>query len=367
MILSEIKVGGAYAYVPNYDQYRSDQYCYSLPDAYPVVVVERVKEPVGNGMDVCGRPTNKRQTILVAKQYSINAANMLAMDLDIIDEKHPELVTEVRLPVKELSNFVWEWDKEVEKVRNDHSIKLEIARFEDYLSYLSTQVCLWLYEAGDFAIEVSGASFSVDDPLDIMRLDVKAAAGDSEFKSFIYDTLTGYTVPTEREVRSRYGRRWSYQGVGDIPCPQKVEIFSKIEFSAAFPYRRGVYNEKRGFWINKDGKATYAVNIEEEMHRRIGMLLKVRKARKQGSAKPTPEEIEKISRETAEKFAKMGTQARLNAVEAAINATREQMESDFGGHMTPFDRNQDYKALADQTRKQALALRVLKNLMDASE
>ena len=68
------------------------------------------------------------------------------------------------------------------------------------------------------------------------------------------------------------------------------------------------------------------------------MLLKVRKARNQGTKKPTPEEIEKISRETTEKFAKMGTQARLNAVEAAINATREQMESDFGGYMPTFDR-----------------------------
>ena len=131
MKLTEVKAGDVCAYVSDYSSNRHAHWCStSVRDACPVEIIEKVSVPMEIKKDSCGRAKVISKTMLRVNMYNIKASDMLAQDLDIIEEKHPKLMSEETIYARDL---IWSWEEEVEKVREDIRVNTIISRFSDYL------------------------------------------------------------------------------------------------------------------------------------------------------------------------------------------------------------------------------------------
>jgi hypothetical protein len=116
-------------------------------DAKPVRVIRKEKIPVRIEKDSCGRATVAMKTVLVVKLYNLKASDPLALDLDIVDAKHKDLVVDETIEAKDL---IWSWEEEVEKVRNDLRIAAVADRFGDYLEAVSHAIALHILKTQNY-------------------------------------------------------------------------------------------------------------------------------------------------------------------------------------------------------------------------
>lgn len=212
MQLKNIKVGGVYAFIEGYSQFSRPGRCFTNPDAQPIKIVSKKRVLVAQGKDSCGRDTDRKETVVVYKRYDIPASHMLAMDLDIIDEKHPELVTQVvGLKGKDV---VWDWSKEVEKVREDHRIQRLMDRYFDYVAGLRSRVIQWLM--ADYGLTELRTA-----PVFLTRMYSGERGIDPDLKVWLYDTICGENDPDALIFNgpsyNRYGHHHQYDVVPFLP------------------------------------------------------------------------------------------------------------------------------------------------------
>ena len=140
MKLNDVQAGDICAYVEDYASVRRESWCRTqVMDACPVKIVRKEKVPTRINKDACGRATVQTKTMLVVKRYNLKASDPLALDLDIVEDKHKELVVDEIIMAKDL---VWSWEEEVRKVREDHRVNSLMSRFTDYFTGVSYQLAL---------------------------------------------------------------------------------------------------------------------------------------------------------------------------------------------------------------------------------
>lgn len=183
MKLNDVKAGDICAYVDDYSHHRRNHWCSGdVMNAKPVRVIRKEKIPVRIEKDSCGRATVATKTMLVVKLYNLKASDPFALDLDIVDAKHPDLVVDETIEAKDL---IWSWEEEVEKVREDLQVAAIANRFGDYLEAVSNAIALHILKTQNYPKGgVNPYSYSLQ--LDYPR---------GQLKEFISDALKDADLP----------------------------------------------------------------------------------------------------------------------------------------------------------------------------
>jgi len=354
MLIKEITVGGTYAFVNDYSEFSGDNYCYSMPDANPMVILDKKKVPVGTGTDSCGRPTGKRETVIVCKRYKIPASHMLALDLDIIDEKHPELVEEVTLPVKQSKNFVWEWDSEVEKVRNDHALRKQMKRYEDYCNLIGYLMLEELYVQTNMGAEVSG----VNPKTDRAHLSYVVSGGMSEKpKLYVYDMLTSFEyIPKPNCYHHRYGWHHTFP----FYTPDGISITAK--WNAVWRAGDERPSGKRVLAAEKTATTDLSCYFGWEFLRTMKMM-KLWKEANDSDTTTLPRKNE-IYAQIQKAYKNLSFKTRLNTVDRALNRGVAEAAERLDIGLPLFDRTQDWDIELAEAKARVEAKQVNVNTND---
>lgn len=182
MKLNDVKAGDICAYVDDYSHHRRSHWCSSdVMDAKPVRVIRKEKIPVRIEKDSCGRATVAMKTVLAVKLYNLKASDPLALDLDIVDTKHQDLVVDETIEAKDL---IWSWEEEVEKVREDLQVAAIANRFGDYLEAVGYAITLHVLKTQNYPKEADPYTYQ-------LRLNYPR----SSLKTFISDALKDADLP----------------------------------------------------------------------------------------------------------------------------------------------------------------------------
>jgi len=372
MRLKEIKVGQTYAYIHNYPEYTRKSYCYNLPDAHPVKILDIKKVPVDGGMDACGRPNNRRMSVLVYEIYDIPASHMLAKDLDIIKDKHPDLVS-VEEAAVEPQELIWEWDKEVDKVRQDHKVKIYIDRFMDFIAGVNYRSLNWMLQRYNFNVLAPWPTAKML----VTEVSIQNVfLNDSHFKVYLYDLLTGHQEGQDEEkypapARYGYGRHGRHGGqhrprtVDEMfPfIPRDPDMSPKIHVLQSDISKGGFRPSRAVFEVFSH----YTLPLSEAFYRRFGMLTKVREIFSDTFKERLGEEAAKgrgsieygmlwdkaqnsLTQEGWEKYRKLSPKQRLAVITSAVELYVEDILKTFPDGSLPifsFEQNwSDWKAKA---------------------
>jgi len=323
MQLKNIKVGGTYAWIDGYNQFSRPGRCFTNPDACPVRIISKKKVLVAQGKDSCGRDTDRKETVVVYKKYNIPASHMLAMDLDIIDEQHPELVTEVSgLKGKDV---VWDWSKEVEKVRDDHRVKKIMSRYYDYIEGVTYRVYRWLME--EYGLTRLSQNSKVC--RSYLRLDGNA---NSDLKVWLYDTIRGENDPKSEFMGGGYNHYGHHDERHPAPfLPTDSAICYSLHFRLArnTETRNGVnpyYHSRvpmRGE-CSVDTSARVLLDMPRIYLKKLRLYTKYQELRGGYYHKANVAKFNALHEESRAVWQSLDKNARLGILVAAINDVRDQ-------------------------------------------
>ena len=311
MQLKNIKVGGTYAWIKDYYQFSRPSRCFTNPDARPVRIVSKKLVLVAQGKDSCGRDTDRRETVVVYKRYNIPASHMLAMDLDIIDEKHPELVTEITgLKGKDV---IWDWSKEVDKVRNDHRIQKIMNRYYDYLDGMRYRVYRWMM--ANYGLIQLGQNPKVR--RNHLRLDDSL---DSDIKVWLYDTLCGENDPEAESMAGGYNRYGHHDEQHPAPFLPSGAI---VCFGLHFRMGHGADTRHNGA-CSVDVSARALLDMPKVYLKSLQLYTKFQELRNKYYHQGNAAKFNAMHAESLVAWQSLDKDARLGILEAAINDTRDQ-------------------------------------------
>lgn len=350
MFVSQVKVGKVYAFIPEYDRHvrRYGNACVDLPPATPAVVVEKTKVSDG-AVDSCGRPTGKNRTAIFCKRYKIHPTDPLALDLDVVEEHHPELVSVEEIPARDL---VWGWEDEVNKIRSDAQTNMQMARFFDYLRGVSYRMLR--HEIVRSKLEEFFQTRS-EAALKIVYNSAHYGAKDSHFKQFLYDLLTGqYAVnATGANSYSSYSGGWSH----DTPwLPVLVDAGYSLQVEYYFRGNGTNYSRQDSAGVEVQLSSSTYVRVLDAILDQFGHLEEYRKIRKVLEDYTYSADERARASSDREYFVKLARtffveeaddDYRLDIVEQAVNMWAQAVRSECGGNLPKFSRNKDWKGWAE--------------------
>jgi hypothetical protein len=147
MLLRDIKEGEIYAYINGYGEKTRHQsvYCGNLPPARAMEVVKKEKRLVEIRKDSCGRPKMQNQTFIICKKFDVDPTDMLAADLDIVEDNHKDLV-EFDIEV-DAADLIWPWEMEVEQARENAEVMRQVDLRVAYVKGVAHRVNRWLVQS----------------------------------------------------------------------------------------------------------------------------------------------------------------------------------------------------------------------------
>lgn len=238
MLLRDIKKGEVYAYIPGYGQMTRKQeggvYCGKLPSAKAVEVVDKEKRLVEIRKDSCGRPKMQNQTFLVCNVIDIAPTDIMAGELDIVKNKHADLVIFDTESVN-AADLIWPWDMEIEQARKNAENMRQVENRVAYIKGIEQRaldICINNQRLLADALRPALTKVVGKDMAD-QQLTIRATKNMylNELQRVVYDVFRGDTearFPVNMEIQvqaeAAFGTRRSYHDPDCVSSQSSIVV-----------------------------------------------------------------------------------------------------------------------------------------------